>query len=224
MHLWYFVATIVATILLYIVVNKISISDRGIMVVATFLYFVGVLGNAYFNNWMKSQNNNIFGLYYKLFFTTRNGFFFGFPLMVIGYLIAKNKHRIKKRNYGVGVVFFLIAMTIEVFIIHHYFMLNVIDMTFMLAPTVLYLFLFIAFMKCNNKNAYNYAVHFRKLSLLVYGIHLFVKFYYGLIFKSEEMHNSLLEFGIVLFVTLLISEIVLFFAEKKHSKILRALI
>lgn len=89
-HLWYFVGLLIAVFLLEILVCKLRFEDKKLFWVAIIVYMLGVLGNAYKNIFLNIPILDlVFKVYYKIFVTTRNGVFLGFPFVSLGYLIKK---------------------------------------------------------------------------------------------------------------------------------------
>lgn len=220
--LWYFVSTIVAVLLLFFFANKLHLSDKWIIILTIVLYVIGVLGNAYLYNWLMSQEKNLWSLYVKIFETTRNGFFYGFPCIAIGYLLSKNGAFISKKRYLPLTMISFLLMAMEVYFIQNHFHVPEIDMTFFLLPTTICLFLLVAFCNINKPNAIRTAIHCRKLSVLIYGLQLFVWFYLSRLLKDIGWNtNSLSKYIIVLIITVVVSEGILYLAEKKHITILK---
>lgn len=105
--LWYLLGMLVAGLILYIIV-KYEIRDYVMYSIAFVLAIIGALLN-YFHEY------GIMGIitepYFKLFYTTRNGFFEGFPYIVIGIAVASHGVlRSKVILYGILIVSFIIHM------------------------------------------------------------------------------------------------------------------
>ncbi len=92
--LWYLLGMLVAAVLIYIMVS-LNAKAKTMYTIATVMALVGILLD-YCNN------NNIFTAivspYFKLFLTTRNGFFQGLPYIMIGISIA-NEGVIKSKKW-----------------------------------------------------------------------------------------------------------------------------
>lgn len=212
-QLWYFVGLIVAVLLLYLLVNKLKLSDKKIVVIALILYVLGTIGNAYIAPLRENINVPLsdfasldkryllLWVYFKLFSTTRNGVFFGLPYLSFGYLIAKNRENIYQKNYLLFSIGSFVVMTGEAFLAHEMFNCKGQDMLITLLPTSIFVFLFILFIDCEiSKLNVLKAKHFRQLSVLYFGLHLFINFYVDGIIKKGfgvELHN-LTRFGVVI--------------------------
>ena len=92
--LWYIQAVIVAVILLTpIVLRK---KEHLALIPALILYFIGALDNRYYFLIENTIIGEIILQYDKIFITTRNGLFFGFPFALLGCLILRFETRIMK--------------------------------------------------------------------------------------------------------------------------------
>lgn len=89
-HLWYLIGTLFAGVLLY-VVRKLN--DRSLLGISLFLFLIGFsmqwIGNLHLLNGKSDVLFNYIPLY-------RNGLFFCFPFMTIGFLLQKSAHKIVK--------------------------------------------------------------------------------------------------------------------------------
>lgn len=225
MHLWYFLGTIIGVLLLYCLVNLTKLSDKQITAIAVMLYIIGVLGNAYKNPLMQIDViKAVLSKYYFVFNTTRNGVFFCLPYMFIGYYIRKNAHKIKKQKYGLYALAFFVLMNFEVLFLHTKCSAESIDMTFMLMPVAVFMFLMLLFIETSEVNQAR-AGHYRRLSLLIFCFHHFIYKSLGLLFNKvfKVDLNSLVYFIIVLVITVLLAEIVMALGNKKSFKWLKIL-
>lgn len=237
-QLWYFVGLMVATLLLYWLVKKLGLSDKKIAILVLVLYVIGTVMNAYITPLKESFDVTIGEvatldkkyllpwLYFKIFSTTRNGLFFGLPYLFFGYLIAKNKHRICRKNYFLLSVISFIVMTCEAFVVRNIFSGYRQDMLFTLLPTSIFVFLFILFIDCksNTKNIRT-AKHCRHLSVLYFGLHLFISFCVSGILKiifNIEL-NSIIRFLVSMVLNYIVAEIIIFMSDIPHFKWLKKL-
>lgn len=193
-HLWYFLGLIYATLLLYFLCKKIKMKDWQMVLMAACLYAVGVVGNAYIQPLMEglsSQNHRLLWVYYKLFNTTRNGFFFCFPYLLAGYLIAKHKGKVCRRKYAYAALASFALLCVEAYVAHTRFGSKGQDMLFMLFPTAVFVFLAICFMERKESDETRQrAIHYRKLSVLIYGFHPLLQSVWLLIF-NDGLHLPL---------------------------------
>lgn len=84
--LWYLLAMIVAGCILYLLL-RVRCPQRGIYSVAIGLAVMGVVLNFIHE---QAMGANYLDVYFSLFKTTRNGFFVGFPYIVVGVAIAEH--------------------------------------------------------------------------------------------------------------------------------------
>lgn len=237
-QLWYFIGLITATLLLYLFVNKLKLKDKHIAAIVLALYIIGTVLNAYAQPFVKSitvpfgklgaidKQYLLLSLYFKVFDTTRNGFFFGLPYLFFGYLIAKNKDKIYRKNYLLLSLVSFVAMTGEAFAVHKTFRGEGQDMLFTLLPTSVLLFLSILFVDCknNSRNAHT-AEHTRKVSVLFFGLHLFFKFYVNNITQKvfcTELHSTI-EFLAVIILNYIAAEAIIRLSDIKNFKWLKIL-
>lgn len=235
-QLWYFVGLIVATLLLYLVVTKLKLKDKHIAIIVLTLYVVGTIINAYISPLKESINVSISNfatldkrytllwLYFKVFSTTRNGLFFGLPYLFFGYLIAKNKDKIYRKNYALLSAISFVVMTGEALLVHNMFGGHEQDMLFMLMPTSILLFLFILFIDCDcNSRKLKYAKHFRSMSVLYFGLHTLIKFYLNVIMHKgfNIVLHSVVSFLIVVFLNYVAAEIIIRMSEFRNFKWLK---
>lgn len=237
-QLWYFVGLIVATVLLYLFKNTLKLRDRYLIVVVLILYVVGTIGNAYIQP-LKDYINMPVGalaqldkkylllwLYFQVFKTTRNGIFFGFPYVFFGYLIAKNKEKVYRKNYLPFAIVSFLFMNVEAAIVRNIVGETDNDMLFTLLPTSIFVFLFIAFIDCKNteKNI-RIGKYFRCLSVLYFGFHMFISFYLIHFMRRVfgiELH-SLLKFILVIVLNYLIAKMIISMSYKDHFRWLKRL-
>ncbi len=202
-HLWYFLALIVASILLYLMINHSHLSAKKIIGISAVLYGIGVLGDAYQNLFLEMPLlGSIMSTYYEIFTTTRNGLFFGFFFVSLGYMIRKYNWKIANKNsfYLKMTILMFFLMNIEEYwakdITGHYGQ----NMIFTTPLVVFFLFLTIVFTHLDSK--YNIlGIYIRKLSVLIFGFHLFVKFYIEIIIPVFSEWSSWLQYLIILIIS-----------------------
>ncbi len=218
-HLWYFVSLIWAVILLYLLVSRCS-NEKIRICIIIILYIIGTIGNAYH----KTSN-----LYYKFFGTTRNGLFMGLPFVFLGYTVRKNEHKIKKSKI---LYLFLtntgfVLMGLEAIFIYCFFNKHGQDMLLFLLPTALCMFISIVVSCQSNiatKRKQGIGKYYRDLSVLIFELHLLVN---ALIKKMEVKFditiNNLLHFIVVLLITTMAANIIIFFSKQRFGKCIKNL-
>lgn len=80
--LWYLLGMLVAGIIIYLMV-RLDFKARTMYIIAALFALVGVVIN-------HMHDIGYFNIYYRLFETTRNGFFEGLPYIMIGVAVASN--------------------------------------------------------------------------------------------------------------------------------------
>lgn len=108
-QLWYLLATVVAVLLLFLAKRLLGERDGLLILLAVCIYVIGLLGNSYRH--IVIQNpvaaSAIRG-YQDVFLTTRNGFFFGFPFVTMGYFFFQKREKIKRPGKRELLLFFLL--------------------------------------------------------------------------------------------------------------------
>ena len=89
LHLWYLNGSIISLILISIAFDKFK--EKSIVIFSFLLYIIGTLLNTYSFILEETGFEFISNIYYSIFFTSRNGLFFGFPMMIMGVMIYKYK-------------------------------------------------------------------------------------------------------------------------------------
>lgn len=215
-HLWYFVGLIVAVALIFILLNWCHLKPGKVLLITAVLYVLGVLGSSYMEFfWNIPIVNRIVSPYYRIFETTRNGFFFGaFPVMA-GCYMRLNAGKIVKRKYIVPAILCFGLMHLEVYFLKNRVIVGDYNYTFFTAATAIFLFLTIAFVKTST----GYGKHgkvLRSMSVLIFGVHLFVN---GCVEKLGIMLglpvNAVLQFCLVVVLTICIAGIVVFLSRYK---------
>lgn len=99
-QLWYLPALVFAIVILYFLINKFKVKTKTMVIAAAVLYVIGTLGNAYTKLLYQIPGlEGFLDMYYELFKTTGNGLFFGFPLVLAGYLIKEHSDKIPSKPY-----------------------------------------------------------------------------------------------------------------------------
>lgn len=138
-HLWYIPALIFALCLVHWFMKHFK--KRYMLTISFACILLGAL-ETYYGFLPESILLDLFDRYISIFFTTRNGIFFGFFYVAWGYFIAQENtwiEKIKRPGSWAIVCFFL--MTVEAYIIHGS---NNIDSNILLmaAPFTIFLFLY----------------------------------------------------------------------------------
>lgn len=182
-HLWYFPATILAVGLLHFLIKRLSL--KSICLISIILYFIGMLGDGYAKviyilpKWL----NTLMLVYKSLFITTRNGLFFGLPLVLMGILIYRYKDKICKINIFPWLILSLIGTCTETYLLNYYNIAKDYNMIISIIPSTL--FLFCCLLQINTTNNYN-SSKWRYFSSLIYESHLI---FYGFVLVLLRFYN-----------------------------------
>ena len=176
-HLWYFGATVVAVfILFYLLKSRLNI--KCIICICALLYFIGLLGNSYHGmvEPLKTVKmcNSLFSLYGSIFKTTRNGVFLGVPFVFMGALFGQYKIKLKWGIAAVGLITSFFLLFFEYTILSRYSKPIDFDMMLSLLPMSFFLLYFAGNIKLTDKTIYHYM---RIVAMLVYCLHMFVKYF-----------------------------------------------
>lgn len=212
-HLWYFVATIVGAVLIFVLKNKLKLSHRAVFVISLVLYLCGGVVNTFRGFFCSLPAvGSLFELYFKVFETARNGLFYGFFFICLGGHLKRNSSKIKKsRIYPVLTTVLLVLFYVETII--HKGATYTPDYVLLLltAPLAVFLFLTLAFVKGNAEKGET-ALTFRKMSVVVYGIHPFVIFWFEFLLAATGIN-----FGFVRFAAVTVISFAIAFATVKLS-------
>ncbi len=107
-YLWYLVATIVGVFLFALTYRKAFAIPLAIGI-----YVIGTLMNSY-RPFIDGGGLDILNQYYAVFLTTRNGVFFGFPLILVGSLVrsVKLSRRSAVLLFLLSVVLYIVEVTL----------------------------------------------------------------------------------------------------------------
>ena len=172
-HLWYFVAVIVATLILYMMINHLQLSDKKLLVITGILYAIGTLGNAYRNIWVHVPIiDSIFTAYESVLGTTRNGIFMGPFLMALGYLMRKHSDKITYKRYWLYAILLFVLMNVE-----EYFAKAITNhvgqsMLFVTPAVIVMIFLAASFIRIPEKLV-PIGIFLRNMGVVVYAFHMF---------------------------------------------------
>lgn len=227
-HLWYMNALIVSVC----IVNGLSpkkISFRKLIVVAILFYCIGLIGDSYYGLIRPLLDSSVIGypikVYNKIFGTTRNGFFMGFPFLLLGGIIAKKKIRIKPFYAFLGLLISMGMLVFEALMLNKLKLAKDTNMYVSLIPTVYFLMLFSVNLKMKPKKIY---VRIRHVGVVTYFSHFFIYqwlFGFRLIERITgfKITNSLSIYFITIIFTLILEFCIERLSEKRNLLFLRYL-
>ncbi|MDR1757639.1 MAG: acyltransferase [Bacteroidales bacterium] len=208
-HLWFLIGAVEAFILLWFLRN---IKTRNLLIITILCALSGLL--LQYNH--RYHFTEIFNLLYNFVSNAsyRNGLFFCFPFIVIGYLINKYKIIDKWKNIKIAFISSLILLTVESCLNYKYsgFFFDILFSLYLICPL---LFICVSSIKCYSKN--------KSLSYYSTGIYL-VHFFVQRILSSNHItkYIALSETPKVV-LTILLSALITYFliiARKKFKYIL----
>ena len=163
-----------------------------------------------------------FQIYKTIFLTTKNGIFFSFPYIAIGYVLKRNRYRLK---ISISKLFLPILMAFcmvgfeAVFASKHG--ANNMDMLFTLP--VLSVLVFIAIINIKIDKCV-LGMHIRKLSILIYGFHYMIRMISGEALKIVGIEtNSVIRYLITVCLSVVLSEFIIQMSTIKKFRWLRIL-
>lgn len=212
-HLWYLNASIISLILINIIYSRFK--EKSIVIFSLVLYLIGTLLNTYSFVLQQTRFELISYIYYLVFVTSRNGLFFGFPMMIMGIMVYKYKlyGNLKSSVLGLIISFFIYIMeTIFLKLIGDPVFR---DMYIFLIPVTYFLFLTLINLKDTFPNKLyifkNFISYFSNLTLVIYCVHILVINFTRSIFNTS---GGLIE----LLIVFIFSTIIAIFVTEFKSK------
>jgi len=210
-YLWYLSALLVAIVLFRF---AMKFNAKTIFLICTVLYIFGTLGNSYV--YILNLQSNI---YFKIFLTTRNGLFFGFPLFALGFYYNKFNLILKKSNI-LFIVLVLCFYIIEVTAVRINVSSNVDTSIFFTLPFIIVI-LFNLISKLDIKISESSSLFLRKTSTLIYGTQfLFITFaFYFTRFISVwvEFPNLVINLSLIFIIPISCLGLTFLISKWKHG-------
>ena len=166
--LWYVLATIIAVIILSIFIKKDKIKLA--LIISIFLFAFCLLGNSYYFLINGTFFQKLMDIYLKIFMSSRNGLFAGFPLFTIGYYISLKENIIDRINIKKLFILFMLFILVQIYEVSKIrFLSNEYDYFIMTIPVVS-LLLAICIKLKNLEIGFDTKI-FRNLSTSIYFMH-----------------------------------------------------
>lgn len=218
-QLWYFLALIFAVAFLYVMTSKFKVSENTMIIIMIFLYLIGLFYRVYDKPIRDSiEKIRIITLYDDIFKTSRNGLFFGAPLVYLGNLVWKKDVKVNRRKCAFLFAISLILLLLEAIFARYVIGTSQLDMLLIL-PATSVLFLILVLSKNMNCKGQKFALWCRRISVYIFGLHLFVFFCVKRILERMEISpNSLCKFCIVLVANVMLGIIFTFLSKSKYGK------
>lgn len=217
-QLWYFLALIFAVVFLFVLLSKIRLDQKAMMVISIALFLVGLFFRVY-DKPIRDVVDEIciVALYDSVFKTTRNGLFFGAPFVYWGNLIWKKNISVDGKKMGQLLGVSMILLTAEAVFVRNVIGAKELDMLLIL-PISAVLLVLIVLSKNEDLSSQGKAIWCRKLSVLIFGLHLLVNFVLNRIFDRCGIDiNSLEHFIIVLLISFIFAFSIIFVSKKKYG-------
>lgn len=224
-HLWYLKATVVAVVFLSVCLY-FNIKTKWLIVIACGLYTLGLLGDSYMGLIKPLVSKGIFIYIYATYDFiigySRNGIMMGFIFVLIGYLFAQYKIRLRIPIALTGLVISMLFMFAEAFLLEYNNIPNDNNMYIFLLPVAFFLFAFTSSLTLTDRPIY---AKLRTVGVLVYFLHLFINDGIWAIkkFLYKFLHIDLqpFQFFILLTVTILIALGIEWLSHKDRFKWIR---
>lgn len=223
-HLWYLPALAVAAALVGWLLRK-GLRPGYILAASALLYCIGLLGQGWFFLLRPLQGTALYSLlrlYEKIFTTTRNGLFFGFPYVAMGMYLAYHPSKLSKRRSGVGFLISMVLLYLEVSFTRSKGEAPGTDMYLFLLPAAYLALVFLMQLSPKSRPCYR---TMRKLSLLLYLTHIAVNkiFVLPIVDHMSPACNAAARFPLTLALSLGISLLILKLSQQPHFQWLQTL-
>ena len=152
-HLWYLGALVLAVIILSMLIKK-KIPLNYILIISIALYTIGLLGDSYYGFIEPLKKHFLLKViivgYENIFYTTRNGVFFGFIYVLIGALFSQKPIRLNSKIAVIGLIISIFMMYLELYLLRTYSHPKDFNMLISLLPVTFFLFYIASHIKINN--------------------------------------------------------------------------
>lgn len=208
-HLWYLSATVFAVFFLSVCLY-FHMKVKYLMLIACVFYVLGLLGDSYFGLVEPIVSKGVPSLLYRIYshFITqsRNRSFMAVIFVLIGYLFAQEKIKLKTSVSLVLFILSMIGLCAEVFILDYYDLPADYNMYIFLLPVTTFLFAFASSLTLKDSPIY---AKLRTVGVLIYYLHMLilriVSFGISIFYWLFKVDLFPVRFFLALFVTLLVT-------------------
>lgn len=231
-HLWY-IGGLVVAVLLYSVLVYHNVSCKNMIVMACIFYMIGLIGDSYYHLLYPFQKiapfRYLIAAYYKMFTTTRNGIFMGFPFFLMGCVIEKKKVFTRPVYSMIGFLVSTAFLLFEAFVLRKMAFPKEehVDMYLFLVPAVFFLFLFSV-----NSNPFSSGSIYKKIrsvGVIVYFSHWLISccILWGWDFVRKisgvEIDNSLVNYFLTITIANVVGVVIYELSRKEKFSFLKYL-
>ncbi|MBO5666382.1 MAG: acyltransferase [Firmicutes bacterium] len=226
-HLWYYPAMFVAVILTWIFFRK-----RGgfAVMLALLCYVIGCLGESYYGFFAdNAQVTAAAERYFALFWSTRSGLFFGFFFFALGAYLQKARWRMSRRKAAAALAVSFGLMAVEILTLRSLGVARDYNLYFALIPATLFFFLWLTSRSHGTPSWLTPELcgFLRKTSVLIYGIHLWFK-YYGVKWATTVgfaafVDNSLVQYAVICAASMVFAAVIIGLQKIPFLKFLKYL-
>lgn len=220
LHLWYLPSLAVGIVIVSFLYKKMGIKLA--FALACILYVIGLFDTVWYKTACSFSPDikKIVDAYNSVFITSRNGIFFGFMFLMVGFIAAEYRCSIQK-----SVICYVISMCMlgwEFFIYCKYNTAESYESFVLSVPAVFFLFLIARDMRIQPKGWLNY---FRIGGVIIYFVHCWVDFTFSILSFNilHRQFGSMVRFGYTLMISFIISIAVYKLQKKNWFKWLRKL-
>ena len=225
-HLWYYPAMIVAVILTWLFFRN----RGGIAVgIAFACYFIGCMGESYYGFFADNEAvTTLAEKYFALFWSTRSGLFFGFFFFALGAYLQKARWTMSRRKAAVALAISFALMAVEILTLRSFGVAKDYNLYFSLIPATLFLFLWLTGRPGDGSEGTKalspkLCSFCRKSSVLIYGIHLWFKYYGVKWAQGPFVDNSLVQYVVVCLLSLTFAVVIIGLQKVPFLKFLKYL-
>ncbi|MBQ4576748.1 MAG: acyltransferase, partial [Firmicutes bacterium] len=249
-HLWYYPAMIVAVLLTWFGFRLLApraaltkpLNNRGgaVVLIALVCYAVGCMGESYYGFFADNEAvTTLAEKYFALFWSTRSGLFFGFFFFALGAYLQKVRWTMSRRKAAVALAISFALMAVEILTLRSFGVAKDYNLYFSLIPATLFLFLWLTGRPDRGSDVLppKLCGFCRKSSVLIYGVHLWFK-YYGMKwaqtivadansgwigFADLFINNSLVQYLVISLLSLAFAAVVIGLQKVPFLKFLKYL-
>jgi len=215
-HLWYLIALIIGLIILHLFQKRFAI--KYLIIIGVFLFIFG-LSETYIDFFRQIPYvGKASEFYFRWFYTTRNGIFFGLVFLAIGFDLFGDTSKLKVKNSGIWSIVFFSGLMMEALLLRYFSVPLNYNLLIMQIPFTICFFEFLkserfSHLKVTRKfrqyNTWFYFTHAMFLELIPLGLRLF---------QQEALwYEGWFRFITVMSCTALVSCSIVYYIDKRKA-------